>query len=159
MLDQLISDFIERFQPEETDDHHKRIVACRNWSDSKQYKAIYRSLKTIDVGQKLDVRDPNYIWCSATVIRLISKISEPQRYLRITYDGFDHSYDEDVHPMSPRVAIHGFFTSRTDIPRYLIRSTTKPNRKRRIVTSIGSKLVQLKKDCDLDSSSTSEDEQ
>ena len=93
-------------------------------------------MKNIEVGQKMDVRDSNYIWCTATVTRLISKINEPHRFLRISYDNFDRSYDEDVYPMSARVSPHGFYTSRPDIPRYLLKSTTKPNRKGRIVTSL-----------------------
>jgi hypothetical protein len=92
----------------------------------------------------------------ATVTRLINKVNDPNRFLKISYDNFEKKYDEDVYPLSMRVAPHGFYTSRTEIPRYEIRHSSKANKKKRIVTNFEEEVVELSKDCDLSSSSSDE---
>lgn len=39
MLDQLVTDFIEKYQPEEIEGHKQRIVEYRRWTETKQYSS------------------------------------------------------------------------------------------------------------------------
>ena len=67
----------------------------------------------------VDVRDSEYIWCKAIVIAITEqKDKEPQ--LLVHYKGWNKKYDESLPISSPRIAKFGFYTSRTDIPRYEI---------------------------------------
>jgi hypothetical protein len=63
------------------------------------------------------VRDTEFIWCKGTVeLKITSSKHEPLLYIH--YEGWNRKYDEYIYQNSKRVAPLGFFTSRTDIPRY-----------------------------------------
>lgn len=102
-------------------------------------------MKELEVGKKVDIRDQNYVWCTATITRLISRINEPNKFLKIHYDHFLKKYDEEVDPTSARVAQHGFYTSRLEIPRYEVKDVMKANRKKRVLANFGREAVVVRK--------------
>jgi hypothetical protein len=74
-------------------------------------------LSEIKSGDSVDVRDTEYIWCSASVELVInSKDKAPLLY--INYEGWNRKYDEYIYMNSPRIAKFGSYTQRQDIPRY-----------------------------------------
>mmetsp|Transcript_27262 Transcript_27262/g.26310 ORF Transcript_27262/g.26310 Transcript_27262/m.26310 type:complete len:82 (+) Transcript_27262:730-975(+) len=80
-----------------------------------------RRIENIEVGQKIDVRDTEYIWCVGVVkIKIESAHKEP--LLVIHYDGWNKYFDEILSQSSQRVAPLGVYTNREDIPKYQLRS-------------------------------------
>ena len=76
-----------------------------------------KSKHELKVGNKLDVRDTEHIWCIATIEQIIrKKFKTPLVYVH--YEGWSRVYDEYLSFDSPRLAPLGFFTERKDIPRY-----------------------------------------
>ena len=76
-----------------------------------------KTKEQLRVGNKLDVRDTEHIWCIATIEQIIRKKSKtPLVYVH--YEGWSRVYDEYLSFDSPRLAPLGFFTERRDIPRY-----------------------------------------
>ena len=74
-------------------------------------------VKEVKAGDKLDVRDTEYVWCKAVVeLKIISKKRKPLLYVH--YEGWNRKYDEYLYIDSPRIAPFGFYTSRNDIPKY-----------------------------------------
>jgi len=74
----------------------------------------------IEVGEKIDVRDTDYIWCTGEVKMVIESIGK-EPILAIHYDGWNRWYDEFLPLSSPRIARLGFYTNRDDIPKYRMR--------------------------------------
>lgn len=88
----------------------KKVSLRLHWS------LCYR-VEKVEVGQKLDVRDTEYIWCIGTVK---VKIESPNRdtVVVIHYDGWNKYFDEILPLSSSRVSPLGLYTKREDIPRY-----------------------------------------
>jgi len=80
-----------------------------------------RKLENVEPGTKVDVRDTEYIWCEGTVK---IKVECPNRdpLLVVHYEGWNKYYDEIIKQTSPRLAPHGTYTKRKDLPRYLLKS-------------------------------------
>jgi hypothetical protein len=74
-------------------------------------------LEKVEVGEKIDVRDTDYIWCIGTVRMVIESINH-EPIIAIHYEGWNMWYDEFLPLNSPRMARLGFYTSRDDIPKY-----------------------------------------
>lgn len=73
------------------------------------------------MGDKLDVRDTEYIWCTAVVKLKIECVNRPP-VLAVHYEGWNNYYDEFLATNSQRVAKLGTYTKRTDIPKYQLRN-------------------------------------
>lgn len=56
--------------------------------------------------------DYHFIWCTGT----IKSINEKEIFIH--YDGWGNEYDEFIPLTSHRIAPHGLYTNRTDIPKY-----------------------------------------
>ena len=80
-----------------------------------------RKLENVEPGTKVDVRDTEYIWCEGTVK---IKVECPNRdpLLVVHYEGWNKYYDEIIKQTSQRLAPHGMYTKRKDLPRYLLKS-------------------------------------
>mmetsp|Transcript_3294 Transcript_3294/g.5468 ORF Transcript_3294/g.5468 Transcript_3294/m.5468 type:complete len:207 (-) Transcript_3294:380-1000(-) len=65
--------------------------------------------------------DTELIWCEATV-ELILKTPNRKDLLYIHYEGWNRKYDEYIYIDSHRLAPHGLYTSRQDIPKYRMSS-------------------------------------
>lgn len=78
-------------------------------------------IESAEVGDRIDVRDTEYIWCQGTVkIKIECPNREP--LLVVHYEGWNKYYDEIIKQNSPRVAPHGTYTTRRDIPRYSLKN-------------------------------------
>lgn len=77
-------------------------------------------IANIEVGDKVDIRDTEYIWCVG-IVKI--KIESPAReaLLVVHYEGWNKYYDEIVKQTSNRLAPYGTYSSRLDIPRYLLK--------------------------------------
>ena len=67
---------------------------------------------------KVDVRDKNYVWCQGIVIRIISRVGEVHKFVKVQYLDAEEKTEEDLKIISERLAKHGTYSSRGDIPRY-----------------------------------------
>ncbi|CAK62085.1 unnamed protein product (macronuclear) [Paramecium tetraurelia] len=112
LLDQMIHEFIKSHHPEELKTYEMAKISNKEWRKKKQ-------VQSIDVGQQIDVRDPNFVWNVGTIKRLkISQEVGKIKYLVIHYEGKSDKHDEEIAENSPRFAALGFYTSRNDIPKY-----------------------------------------
>ena len=83
----------------------------------RTFKLDRNRIDSIEPGAKIDVRDTEYIWCSGTVkIKIECPNKDP--LLVVHYEGWNKYYDEVIKQTSPRLAPHGTYTSRKDLPRY-----------------------------------------
>jgi len=81
---------------------------------------LSKKLTSVEVGDLIDVRDTDYIWCVGQVRMVVeSQFKEP--VVTIHYLGWNMYYDEFLPLSSPRLAKKGFYTDRKDIPHYKIR--------------------------------------
>lgn len=88
-----------------------RFEAYREWKNKHQINA------EIKVGEKVDIRDTEYIWCVGTVEVKIKTINHiPLLYVH--YNGWHRKYDEFIYYNSDRLAPSGTYTLRADIPHY-----------------------------------------
>jgi hypothetical protein len=71
----------------------------------------------IKVGEVVDIRDTEYIWCVGT-IELKIKTMNHLPLLYVHYNGWHRKYDEFIYYNSDRLAPSGTYTSRADIPHY-----------------------------------------
>lgn len=78
---------------------------------------IFNRVQTAKVGDKLDVRDTEYIWCVGTV-KIIIESPFKELLLIIHYEGWNKYFDEILPITSNRLAPLGYYTSREDIPKY-----------------------------------------
>lgn len=76
-----------------------------------------KKIDKVEVGDKIDVRDTDYIWCIGEVRMIIESVGKDP-ILAIHYLGWNMWYDELLPTSSPRIAKLGFYTSRNDIPKY-----------------------------------------
>ena len=74
-------------------------------------------VQTAKVGDQLDVRDTEYIWCVGTV-KIIIESPFKELLLIIHYEGWNKYFDEILPITSNRIAPLGYYTSREDIPKY-----------------------------------------
>ena len=83
----------------------------------KNLQTNNKRLGEIQIGDKVDVRDKEYIWCIGQV-KMIIESAKREPVLLIHYLGFDESKDEVLFQNSPRLAKLGTYTTRSDIPSY-----------------------------------------
>ena len=46
----------------------------KQFNNKKKYKQCYFRLKEITAGQKVDVRDNDYVWCTGIITRTMNKL-------------------------------------------------------------------------------------
>lgn len=73
-------------------------------------------VKDVNLGDYIDARDTEHIWCRGKVEKIIS--SSGNKIYYIHYDGWSRYYDEYITQSSERIAPLGLYTSRKDIPKY-----------------------------------------
>jgi len=49
-------------------------------------------VKSFSVGDKIDVRDPRYIWCEGTIQRIINRYEKKAKYVVIHYEVYFSNY-------------------------------------------------------------------
>lgn len=75
------------------------------------------------MGDRVDVRDTEYIWCVGRILNIYLKGPQEPPELLIHYLGWNKIYDEILEVASPRIAPYGFYSAREDIPRYALSET------------------------------------
>eukprot|EP00344_Euplotes_crassus_P012672 CAMPEP_0196998598 /NCGR_PEP_ID=MMETSP1380-20130617/3948_1 /TAXON_ID=5936 /ORGANISM="Euplotes crassus, Strain CT5" /LENGTH=357 /DNA_ID=CAMNT_0042415225 /DNA_START=658 /DNA_END=1731 /DNA_ORIENTATION=- len=93
----------------------------KNWQNRKnQYLEWKKShtLSNVSIGDKVDVRDTEYIWCTGSVERILKSKYNCADLYYVHYEGWSRCYDEYIPADSERIAPQNFYTSRTDIPKY-----------------------------------------
>ena len=86
-----------------------------------------KKVDKLETGMKIDVRDTGYIWCTG-VVTMIVESAEKEPILAVHYEEWNRWYDEFLPVNSPRIARHGFYTGRDDIPKYKMRHSTQSGR-------------------------------
>ena len=76
-----------------------------------------RQVGELDIDSQVDVRDTNHIWCEGKVGLIIEQMNKDTLYV-IHYEGKPASEDEVIQKTSERLAMHGHFSSRPEIPRW-----------------------------------------
>lgn len=82
---------------------------------------IQRKVGRIQVGDKIDVRDTDYIWCVGQVKIVVESVNR-ENIVAIHYEGWNMWYDELLPITSPRLAKYGFYSTRSDIPKYRLQT-------------------------------------
>lgn len=73
------------------------------------------------MGEKVDVRDTEYIWLVGTV-KIKIEGANRDSLLVIHYEGWNKYYDEIIKQSSPRLAPLGTYSDRKDIPKYYLKA-------------------------------------
>ena len=60
---------------------------------------------------ELDVRDTEYVWCSA-MVRVIVNVLNKGEFIVVHYLGWSNIYDEAIESTSRRLAKKGFYCKR-----------------------------------------------
>ena len=97
---------------EERDNFDQRLKDGEQWESKRRINAD----KLVE-GEKLDVRDTEYIWCVGSVLK-IYRVDNKVTELLVHYLGWNKIYDEIIDFKSPRLAPFGFYSTRKEIPRY-----------------------------------------
>lgn len=104
-----------------------RVKAYKDWKNKHKLQ-----VDKIKAGDKVDVRDTEYIWCIGIVQYKITTSDNRMPLLFIHYDvikidkfiyylqGWNKKYDEYLYANSPRIAPLETYTGRPDIPRYFM---------------------------------------
>lgn len=93
----------------------------KNWQtrrDKYQDWKESHNLKAVKIGDRIDVRDTEYIWWTGAVEKILKSKYNWADLLYIHYDGWNRCYDEYIPADSDRVAPLNIYTSRSDIPKY-----------------------------------------
>ena len=81
---------------EEYNKYQDKIKIRKEWKDK-------HGVKEVRVGDKLDVRDTEYVWCKAVVeLKIVSQNRQPLLYVH--YEGWNRKYDEYLYINSARIA-------------------------------------------------------
>lgn len=80
-------------------------------------------MASIREGCLVDARDTEFIWCRATIRKILFDDGSQHKEYLVHYEGWNKVYDEIISHDSVRLAPYGYFSSRSDIPRY---SLTQP---------------------------------
>jgi hypothetical protein len=91
------------------------------------------------VGDKVDVRSLDYVWCTGTIKLIIEQINRDP-LLVIHKEGFANEWDELLYRNSPRVAVYGSYTK---IQIALIKGKTMSEKSQKLSTTLSSKEEQV----------------
>ncbi|KAM3136151.1 hypothetical protein pb186bvf_011773 [Paramecium bursaria] len=76
-------------------------------------------LPNLEVGMKIDIRDPNNVWRVGIIKRQkFQKDNQRTKFVTVHYEGKSDKNDEELPDSSPRLAQFEFYTGRKDIPKY-----------------------------------------
>jgi hypothetical protein len=79
-------------------------------------------LEKVEVSDKIDIRDTEYVWCEG-VVKIKIESPNKETLLVVHYEGWNKYYDEIIKMSSNRIASHGTYTKRKDIPRYQLKDS------------------------------------
>ncbi len=73
------------------------------------------------MGDKVDVRDTEYIWLQG-LVKIKIECANKEPLLVIHYQGWNKYYDEIIKQNSPRLAPCGTYSLRKDLPKYFLKN-------------------------------------
>ena len=73
------------------------------------------------MGDRVDVRDTEYIWLQGT-IKIKIECANKEPLFVVHYEGWNKYYDELIKQNSPRLAPVGTYSSRKDITKYFLKN-------------------------------------
>ena len=76
-----------------------------------------RQVGELDIDSMVDVRDTDFIWCEGRITLIIEPMDKEAFYV-VHFEGKSSNDDEVIYKNSERIARHGTFTSRSDIPHW-----------------------------------------
>lgn len=97
---------------------HEQLTGWQSRRDKYLKWIQSHKLQNVKIGDRIDVRDTEYIWWTGWVEKILKSKYNWADLLYIHYDGWSRCYDEYIPADAERVAPIGFYTSRTDIPKY-----------------------------------------
>ena len=111
-LDNIIETFVKDLNDknEEFNDYKYRVQMTKEWHKE-------RKIEQLKVGMRVDVRSPEYVWTTGIIRKIAWRMDLNTKIALVHYEGFPNIYDEEIWESSARLAKHGFFTERTDIPK------------------------------------------
>lgn len=99
---------MQKGDEEQVRSYEMRVEETREWEEKRRVNK-----EGLVVGDRIDVRDTEYIWCVGRILNVYRKSPEAApTELLIHYLGWNKIYDEILEITSPRVAPFGFYTSR-----------------------------------------------
>lgn len=104
-----------------------------------------REVTNLKVGDQVDARDQDYVWCVATVI-LVIEIAEKPNLVSVHFEGWKNLKDEFLPENSIRLAPFGHHTNKFEIPRYLVISSQSSEILRAEKVNFFSNVKELKED-------------
>ena len=105
-LDNLIENMLNTMgDQDELNDYKKRKAETARWIRDKKVGAL-------EVGKKIDIRSPEYIWCVGVIRRIVFKPDTGTKVIYVHYEGLPNAFDEELSEKSSRLAKYRFFTSR-----------------------------------------------
>ena len=89
----------------------------------KKWQSDLKVPSTIEVGDKVDIRCLDYVWCVGTITLIVEQIDKEPLF-NINKEGFSDEWDELMYRNSPRLAAYETYTSRNDLPKFVFNETT-----------------------------------
>lgn len=98
----------------------------RNFINGKRLVTAIQNQRSISVprvpkyavGEHIDVRDTENVWCVGEIKSIVT--IKQEMYAYIHYEGWNSAYNEYIPLGNERLASLGFYTNRGDIPRYIL---------------------------------------
>lgn len=89
----------------------------RNSKSGGGNRCLLFRLGEVEAGVLVDIRTLDYVWCKGVIISTSYKASEKRlMVLNVRYEKDRRC--EEIREDSARLAPYGFYTNRTDLPRY-----------------------------------------
>lgn len=85
-------------------------------AEAKSY-ILEKRPQNMEVGQKVDVRSFEYVWCVGVIKKILYKQETRSKVLSIHYEGFPTEFNESISENSSRLARYRFYTGRKGTPR------------------------------------------
>jgi hypothetical protein len=75
------------------------MAATKDWHQS-------RKVADFCVGIKVDIRSPEYVWCSGIIRKISWRMDTNSKIALVHYEGFPNIYDEEIWEGSARLATY-----------------------------------------------------
>lgn len=97
LFDSLIEKFLVNNDKAEYEDYTIRGGLNKEWNKNKRYFVFFINekkcmnikmyrVKNFAVGDKIDVRDPSYIWCEGTIYRIINRYDKKCKFIVVHFE-------------------------------------------------------------------------
>ena len=99
-MDNIVEAFLRELSDEnESKSYQKRISIAKDWHQN-------RKITDFSVGIKVDIRSPEYVWCSGIIRKIHWRMDTNLKIMLVHYEGSPNIYDEEIWEGSVRLAAH-----------------------------------------------------